>query len=78
MKDLLSQRRDAVDETRNCTDSGKSKDPRQMAALPPATVILNGFRKTSSLSGIRADVRAEGMNSVPTAAISASSRLGHS
>lgn len=42
-----------------------------MAALPPATVILNGLRRTLSLFGIRDDVKTEGMKRLPTAKTSA-------
>lgn len=39
-----------------------------MAALAPATVTLNGLRRTASACGRRALTRTDGMNSDPTAA----------
>lgn len=42
-----------------------------MAALPPATVMVKGFRRTLSLVGIRAETNTLGMNRVPTANVSA-------
>ena len=50
---------------------GKTMDPTRMAALPPATVIVKGLRRTLSLFGMREDIKAEGMNNVPTAEMSA-------
>jgi hypothetical protein len=44
-----------------------SIEPKKMAALAPAIVMVNGLRKMDSCFDIRDLTRAEGMNREPTA-----------
>lgn len=42
-------------------------EPKRMAALPPATVIVKGLRRMVNCSAIRDLARTDGMNNDPTA-----------
>jgi hypothetical protein len=49
------------------THGAISIEPRKMAALAPAIVMVNGLRKIESCFDTRDLTRAEGMNKEPTA-----------
>ena len=44
-----------------------TNEPKRMAALPPATVIVKGLRRMVNCSAIRDFARTEGINKDPTA-----------
>jgi len=66
---LLYQLRPSRQDGRTC--GAISIDPRRMAALAPAIVIVNGLRRIARCFVIRGLTRADGINREPTAIRSA-------